>query len=320
MNKKKQRLETAEIKLDNWEDNLIPFKPRARFGSGHFAFAVVLMFTFFTFPSTVSADTTENTSPSSISIPKPGNQPTSQIQEPSTKTIDESLEGINKLLTNLKGDIQRDIEQIEEKQTSWLTPQVLVPLTVGALGTISGFIIALITAFSNLSIKREEHVFNSLQWLSGGTQERSIGIAVIDANWKKFPHLHETWTSVLVAQAVYLLAEQQREETKQRQHEITNANNILRILEKTRKETELLDDKHVKELERALAARVEEEKATKGNSKHGLDLPGEVVKQWQNLLTMQIQAREVARSHSHLFFASLPLDGSNNTHQISPLL
>ena len=123
----------------------------------------------------------------------------------------------------------------------------------------------------------EEHVFNSLQWLSGKTQRRSIGIAVIEANWEneKLSHLRATWTSVLVAQAVYLLAEQEREEGKQRQHEITNLNNILRILKKAT-ETKLLDDRHVTELQRAL-------KAGKDNSMHGLELPEEVETQWQKL-------------------------------------
>ena len=159
--------ETAEIKAGNWKDNLNPFKLRPRFGSGHFAFAAVLMFTFFTFPGTVYAATTVTTSQSSQTSTEPENQPNSQAKELSTKTIDKSLERI-------EGAIKR----IEDKQDSWLTPQALGPLIVAGLGIISGIIIAWMTASLNQCIQREEHVFNSLQWLSGKTQRRSIGIAV----------------------------------------------------------------------------------------------------------------------------------------------
>ncbi len=317
---KKQLLETAGIQAGNWVENLIPFKPRPRFGSGHFAFAVVLTFTFFTFPGTVYTATTTTISQSSQPDTKPRNQPSDQVMTPLTKAIEENntvsdsrAEIIAALITSFAAVIaasfslwiayrnsktqekiaefnrntQTEITKLEGKLTRNTQTEIAKlndQLTLNTQTEITK-LESKLTGDMLRDARLEEHVFNSLQWLSGGTQKRSIGIAVIDANWenKKLSHLRETWISVLVAQAVYLLAEQDRKETKQRQHEITNANNILRILEKTVKETELLDNRHVKELERALAAREEEEKATKGNSKHGPELPEKSVEQWQKL-------------------------------------
>ena len=114
-------------------------------------------------------------------------------------------------------------------------------------------------------------MFASLDYFSGGTQRRSIGLAVIQANWEKMTHLHSTWLSVLVAQAVYLLSEQDRKKTSQ--HEITNLNNIRHLL--CKKEVSLTDDQ-LRELRRALAAR------NKGN---GLELSEDDLKRWMEFIS-----------------------------------
>ena len=114
---KKQLLETAEIKAGNWEDNLTPFKPRPRFGSGHFAFAVVLTFTFFTFPSTVYTATIVTKSQSLESGTKPGNQSNIKIEEPSTKAIGDSLKDIKDITTQLEKR-ETAIREINENKTA----------------------------------------------------------------------------------------------------------------------------------------------------------------------------------------------------------
>ena len=291
---KKQILETAGIKAGDWKDNLNPFKPRPKFGSGHFAFAVLLTVAFFTFPGTVYSAKIITTSQSSQPDLKPGNQSNIKIEEPSTKAIDNYLKDSNKQLT----DLEKAIKQIKENKTTLERLAVIIAAVITAAITL---LVAWLNSKTQKKITKleneltrdmlrdarlEEHVFNSLQWLSGGTQKRSIGIAVIDANWKneKLSHLHETWTSVLVAQAVYLLAEQKRKKNKQRQHEITNANNILKILQKALNEKKLLiNQQHVEELQRALDARKKQKEATKGNSKHDPELPEKSVELWQKL-------------------------------------
>ena len=70
----------------------------------------------------------------------------------------------------------------------------------------------------------------------------------------------------------HVLAQQERKKTTQ--HEITNANSILRILRKT---SVRLDEDRVTELERALKAR-------EGDTQHGLDLPEEVLREWQEFV------------------------------------
>ena len=116
----------------------------------------------------------------------------------------------------------------------------------------------------------EQHVFESLNYFSGRTQRRSIGLAVIQANWDKMPHLHSTWVSVLVAQAVYLLSEVDRKDTSE--HEVTNLNNIRSILQRQ----DVLWDDQVRELKRALEAR------SKGK---GLGLTEDDLKLWEEFVS-----------------------------------
>ena len=73
----------------------------------------------------------------------------------------------------------------------------------------------------------EEHLFSSLDFFSGRTQRRSIGIAVVSANWDQFAHLRPTWTSLLVSQAIYLLTES---ESHHKTHELQNLKDILHVL------------------------------------------------------------------------------------------
>ncbi len=211
--------ETAGIKAGNLEDNLTPFKPRPRFGSGHFAFVVMLMFTFFTFPGTVYTATTTNISQSLPSRTKPRNQSNSQVRESSEKQTDKSQEEIENSLKNHK-ETTNSIEQEtdRDKLPDWLEV-VIIPLLT------------------------------------------TVGVAFLNNNL-----------------------------TSDTQEKITKLNNIFRILEKALDDKKLLiDDQHVQELKRALKARAEEEKATKGNSKHGLELPEEVVEQWKKLVDDAMQ-------------------------------
>jgi hypothetical protein len=180
--------------------------------------------------------------------------------------------------------VEEAVARIEKSKPGWHDPQSIVSLLVGLIAAISGFLVAYRTARLNQEAQKEiarltselssatqkelanltntlsretlsesrleQHVFESLDYFSGRTQRRSIGLAVIQANWDKMPHLHSTWVSVLVTQAVYLLSEQDRKDTSE--HEVTNLNNILRILQ--RQDVSLWDDQ-VRELKRALEAR-----------------------------------------------------------------
>ena len=76
----------------------------------------------------------------------------------------------------------------------------------------------------------QEHLFASLDFFSGRTQRRSIGIAVVKANWDRFPHLRPTWVSILVSQAIYLLTESG---SHHKRHELQNLKDIVALLRRS---------------------------------------------------------------------------------------
>ena len=44
----------------------------------------------------------------------------------------------------------------------------------------------------------------ALQWFEGGTQKRTIGLALMEGNWEAYVDLHDTWRLILATQAAYL--------------------------------------------------------------------------------------------------------------------
>jgi hypothetical protein len=73
------------------------------------------------------------------------------------------------------------------------------------------------------------HVLSSMEFLEGGTQKRSVALAVIEANWNRFPDLQDMWISALTNQAVYLLCESNRGNAA---HELANFHRIIRLLQR----------------------------------------------------------------------------------------
>ena len=109
----------------------------------------------------------------------------------------------------------------------------------------------------------EQHLFDSLDWFSGKTQRRSIGIAVVRANWDAYDALRPTWLSMLVSQAIYLLKES---ESHHKSHEHANLYAIMDLVRKGRATLQASDRDEL------LAAVIEnrENQKSPDKSKHGL--------------------------------------------------
>jgi hypothetical protein len=133
-------------------------------------------------------------------------------------------------------------ERLDKPKTSWLQVSTLVVTSLIAFG---GWFFAAYQAsqtrkeavrqqdrdLEEARLSRlEEHLFRSLEFFSGKTQRRSIGIAVVSANWDKFEHLRPTWVSILVSQAIYLLT---ASTSHKKMHELQNLKEIINILLKT---------------------------------------------------------------------------------------
>ena len=165
-------------------------------------------------------------------------------QESSANSID--IQKTLKLLEESQSQQKRLLEtlsdQLVKSKTSWLQVFTLIVSILIALG---GWIFAAYQASKNLKeaarrheldleeaklSRLEEHLFNSLEFFSGKTQRRSIGIAVVSANWDQFDHLRPTWVSILVSQAIYLLTESKSHD---KTHELQNVKDIIGILLKS---------------------------------------------------------------------------------------
>ena len=79
-------------------------------------------------------------------------------------------------------------------------------------------------------------LFDSLKWFEGGTQKRSIGIAIIEGYWyQKKEKLENVWKPLLINQAHHILEESKE---KDKSTEISNLKRIVKLLGKAT----LLDD------------------------------------------------------------------------------
>ncbi len=144
-----------------------------------------------------------------------------------------------------------DVRLLGESKNPWTEPSTIFGL-VGTVGGLVGMLVQRLLQLrdeqrKNLQAERERlqfHLFDSLKWFEGRTQKRSIGIAVIEANWKTVEAMRPTWLAVLTNQAVYLLTKTEKteemEESKKSEksdesdaaHEIANLERIMNLLNK----------------------------------------------------------------------------------------
>jgi hypothetical protein len=69
----------------------------------------------------------------------------------------------------------------------------------------------------------------------GGAQERSVGIAIAEAYWRRVPEQIDVLAPLLINQLVYLLAVVDTEKSRYREHERMNLRRIVDLLEQIRR-------------------------------------------------------------------------------------
>ncbi len=119
---------------------------------------------------------------------------------------------------------------VSSSQQSWSSPTTVI--AVGAmLVSMLSLSFAILQFYLNRrdqqTSKMREQLLNSLQWFGEGIQERSIGIAIIEAHWDDVPDLKKIWIAVLLSQAIHILtrSKQQASETQ-----LDNLNRIVKLL------------------------------------------------------------------------------------------
>lgn len=82
-----------------------------------------------------------------------------------------------------------------------------------------------------MQTRREEFLFRSREHFGGGTQERSVGIAIAEAFWKRVPDQVDVLVPLLLNQVVYLLAVVGTTKSADAAHERQNVRRILALLD-----------------------------------------------------------------------------------------
>jgi hypothetical protein len=68
-------------------------------------------------------------------------------------------------------------------------------------------------AAERINTRQEENVLRALEYFTGQTQRRNVGIAIVEGYWHTTPHLRGILVPLLVNQAVYLLEQSKKQES-----------------------------------------------------------------------------------------------------------
>ena len=143
----------------------------------------------------------------------------------------------------------------------------IVALVVG----LGGWVAAGVTTWLSYRTASESNFYKALDWLSGGTQKRNLGIAAIEGSW----HTRRTRrlsTPLLCSSAIYLLLRSNEADSA---NEMNNLYRIMHMLTGSAK-IESNQEFHYRLLLRAL-----EEKAAPGFV-GGLDVSLKEVMEWRS--------------------------------------
>jgi hypothetical protein len=126
-------------------------------------------------------------------------------------------------------------------------------------------------------VRFEELVLKSLEYFTGKTQRRSVGIAIVEGAWAQAPDLHRMFVPLLANQAVYLLNESGQTRSS---HETDNLTRIMALL--TRDEVvKGYAATAMQPVRKALEGR---RVVQPGERTKGVAVPGEDVEAWLLLL------------------------------------
>lgn len=153
------------------------------------------------------------------------NEPTKVDESAVLRLLRETHSELRQALHLLAAQLKSD------KPRPWKDPPVVASFLAALGGWLFAFYQMRQAQRAAQAGRLEQHLFDSLDWFSGKTQRRSIGIAVVKANWDAYKALRPTWLSVLVSQAIYLLKES---ESHHKSHEHANLYAIMDLVRKGR--------------------------------------------------------------------------------------
>lgn len=113
--------------------------------------------------------------------------------------------------------------------TAWEQAKDFLPWLTAIVAIISFFI------QRNWQLKKDrvDKLYDSLRWFEGKTQSRSVGIAMVEANWEQETDFRKIWYPVLSNQAIYLLLKSGQDDAP---HEISNLKRIMTLLKHNKRD------------------------------------------------------------------------------------
>jgi hypothetical protein len=76
-------------------------------------------------------------------------------------------------------------------------------------------------------LRHEQRAFGALEYFTGDTQRRNVGIAIIEGSWRDVPEMRRVFVPLLANQASYLV---EKSKQKDAVHEIDNCRRIVGLL------------------------------------------------------------------------------------------
>ena len=155
-----------------------------------------------------------------------------------------------------------------------------------AFGTVALAVIA----WAESKRSKQEMFVNALQWLGGGSQQRNVGLAIIEANlspgwWEKQTQrllgtnrmLLRIYVPLLIGSAIYLLLESDHPDAS---HELYNLKRLMILL--------LRDPKQTEQFRCNFECLRDAVVANKAGAEDGLDVPADCLKKWNDWLTTHL--------------------------------
>jgi hypothetical protein len=104
-----------------------------------------------------------------------------------------------------------------------------VSIIVALASSAVAIVLAVASVFERYYRQRQETLIHALEYLTGGSQKRSVGIALIEGLWYKGHPNHRAIIPALTNQAVYLLLETESKGRHQFHSWVRIMNLILRV-------------------------------------------------------------------------------------------
>jgi hypothetical protein len=133
--------------------------------------------------------------------------------------------------------------------------------------------------------RQEEHVLRALDYFTGHTQRRNVGIAIVEGYWSTTPSLQSALVPLLVNQAIYLLEESGQDDAP---HEADNCRRIMNlILRPDSVDPSLVN--YYRELREAVNRKSEPKVG--GPGRRGVSIDGKTLTDWKTKLDTKLAVR-----------------------------